>query len=74
MGGIGIVTIKLRHTLEIGIMGLVGGMGLMGEVGRDGGGKYAAEVHGEERVNGRDWDCHDQIATHTGDGDNGFDG
>ena len=40
----------------------------------DGGGKNAAEVHGEERVNGRDWDCHDQIATHTGDGDNGFDG
>lgn len=39
----------------------------------DGGGKNAAEVHGEERVNGRDWDCHDQIATHTGDGDNGFD-
>ena len=40
----------------------------------DGGGKNAAEVHGEERVNGRDWDCHDQIATHTGDGDNGFGG
>jgi hypothetical protein len=45
MGGIGIVTIKSRHTLEMGIMGLVGGMGLMGEVGRDGGGKNAAGVH-----------------------------
>ena len=42
MGGIGIVTIKSRHTLEMGIMGL------MGEVGRDGGGKNAAGVHGGE--------------------------
>ena len=43
MGGIRLVATESRHTLEIGIMGLVGGMGLMGEVGRDGGGKYAAK-------------------------------
>ena len=40
MGGIGLVATESRHTLEIGIMGLVGEMGLMGEVGRDGGGKW----------------------------------
>lgn len=46
IGTRGLVAIESRHTLEIGIMGLVGGMGLMGEVGRDGGGKNAAGVHG----------------------------
>ena len=40
MGGNGLVATELRHTLEMGIMGLIG------EVGRDGGGKNAAGVHG----------------------------
>ena len=40
MGGIGLVATESRHTLEMGIMGLIG------EVGRDGDGKNAAGVHG----------------------------
>ena len=39
MGDIRLVATESRHTLEMGIMGL------MGEVGRDGGGKNAAGVH-----------------------------
>lgn len=48
-GRSGIVATESRHTLEIGIMGLIG---RMGELGRDGGGKYAAGVHGGGNVEG----------------------